>query len=142
MIDEHSSAPHLLFPIQSSEDEDFGASVADDDDEDEDAGSDIGSVDSRAHSRQAVRGACRRKAIRTQRKARKWQRGRRRCSSEEEEEEEDSEEEMGKCQWGRSYVRGWATVSSQWAELQPRLSGRSYGPTLVECSFLCLRLVQ
>ncbi|TNN01540.1 hypothetical protein fugu_010922 [Takifugu bimaculatus] len=79
----------------SSEDEDFGASVADDDDEDEDAGSDIGSVDSRAHSRRTAhsRGSCKRKPIQTQRKARKWQRGRRRCSSEEE--EDDSEEEMG-----------------------------------------------
>lgn len=65
----------------------------DEDDDDEDAGSDIGSVDSRAHSRRIMRGACKRKPIRAQHKARKWQRGRRRCSSEEEEEE--SEEEMG-----------------------------------------------
>lgn len=86
-------------PVKSSEDEDCGASVADDDDDDddEDAGSDIGSVDSRAHSRRIIRGACKGKPIRTQHKARKWQRGRRRCSSEEE--EEDSEEEMGKCLW-------------------------------------------
>lgn len=82
-------------PIQSSEDEDFGASVADEDD-DEDGGSDVGSVDSRAHSRRTARGACKRKPLRAQRKAKKWQRGRRRCSSEEEEEEE-SEEEMGEC---------------------------------------------
>lgn len=69
----------------------------DDDDDNEDAGSDIGSVDSRAHSRRIIRGACKRKPIRAQHKARKWQRGRQRCSSEEE--EEDSEEEMGKCLW-------------------------------------------
>lgn len=87
-------------PVKSSEDEDFGASVADDDedDDDEDAGSDIGSVDSRAHSRRVIRGACKRKPVKTHHKARKWQRGRRRCSSEEEE-EEDSEEEMGECLW-------------------------------------------
>lgn len=95
--DSHILSLSSFPPIQSSEDEDFGASVADDDDEDEDAGSDIGSVDSRAHSRRTThfKGACKRKPIRTQRKARKWQRGRRRCSSEEE--EDDSEEEMGKC---------------------------------------------
>lgn len=89
-------------PVKSSEDEDFGASVADeddDDDDDEDGGSDIGSVDSRAHARRLIRGACKRKAVRAQHKARKLQRGRRRCSSEEEE-EEDSEEEMGECLLG------------------------------------------
>lgn len=77
--------------------------MADDDDEEEedgeDAGSDVGSVDSRAHSRRVIRGACKRKAIRSQHKARKW-RGRGRCSSEEEEEEE-SEEDLGRCLWAQ-----------------------------------------
>ncbi|XP_027135849.1 remodeling and spacing factor 1 isoform X1 [Larimichthys crocea] len=77
----------------SSEDEDFGASGADDDEEeDEDAGSDVGSLESGARSKRALRGVPKHRPIKTQRRGRKRLRRRRRRSSEEE--EEDTDEEM------------------------------------------------
>lgn len=82
-------------PLNSSEDEDFGASGADDDEEeeDEDAGSDAGSWDSKTRPRQALRGVVKHRPGRSRGRGRKRLRRRRRRSSDEEEEE--SEEEMG-----------------------------------------------
>ncbi|XP_072248121.1 remodeling and spacing factor 1 isoform X2 [Leuresthes tenuis] len=74
----------------SSEDEEFGASGADyDEEEDEDAGSDVGNWDKGARHRREVKEVPKHKRMRTQRRGRKR---RRRCPTEEEEEE--SEEEM------------------------------------------------
>lgn len=82
-------------PLNSSEDEDFGASGADDDEEeeDEDAGSDAGSWDSRTRPRRVLRGVVKHRPGRNRGRGRKRLRRRRRRSSDEEEEE--SEEEMG-----------------------------------------------
>ncbi|XP_026229146.1 remodeling and spacing factor 1 isoform X2 [Anabas testudineus] len=77
----------------SSEDEDFGVSGADDDEEeDEDAGSDVGSWDSRTRPRKMLKGVPKHRPTRTQHRGRKRLRRRQRRPSEEE--EEDSDEDM------------------------------------------------
>nr|XP_043887294.1 remodeling and spacing factor 1 isoform X2 [Solea senegalensis] len=76
----------------SSEDEDFGASGADDYEEEEDGGSDVGSLESGIPHKRALKRALKHRVSKTQHRGRKRPRRRRRRSSEEEEEE--SEEEM------------------------------------------------
>lgn len=85
----------MTLSLQSSEDEDFGVSGAEDGEEDDNVGSDMGSVDSGAHSRQRLGGVFKRQPTRTQHRAKKWQRQRQRHSSEED--RNDSDEEMGEC---------------------------------------------
>ncbi|XP_029027384.1 remodeling and spacing factor 1 isoform X2 [Betta splendens] len=76
----------------SSEDEDFGVSGADDyDEDDEERGSDVGSWDSKTRPRRTVKGVRKHRAGRTEHRGRKRMRRQRRHSSEEEEEESDED---------------------------------------------------